>query len=98
VAALSSIANVETAKPAPYMRQLCKHFGHKNEAEYGESSGSIRFPYGSCQLEPGDGALKLVVSAANDEDLERMERVIGGHLERFGARDGLSVSWERSPG
>jgi hypothetical protein len=86
---------VETAKPVPYMRQLCKHFGHKNEAEYDDDSGHIRFEYGRCELSAGDGVLELVVRAGSDDDLERMERVIGGHLERFGSRDGLSVSWDR---
>ena len=25
---LTSTAQVATAKPSPYMKQLCKHFGH----------------------------------------------------------------------
>ncbi|MBV9801694.1 MAG: DUF2218 domain-containing protein, partial [Solirubrobacterales bacterium] len=38
--------------------------------------------------------LRLEVSAADGESHERMERVIGSHLERFGRRDGLSVAWQ----
>lgn len=91
-----SVAEVRTEKPVPYMRQLCKHFGHKNEASYGEDSGSIRFPFGSCQLEAGDGVLVLGVDGEDAESLERMEQVIGSHLERFGKRDELSVTWARS--
>jgi hypothetical protein len=37
--------------------------------------------------------LSLRVVAEEPESLERLERVIGSHLERFGRRDGLSVSW-----
>jgi hypothetical protein len=92
---LESVSRVATVKPVPYMRQLCKHFGHNNEAEYTSYQGSIRFPYGHCALQSAEGELTLTVSAGDDEALERMERVIGSHLERFGARDRLEVSWQR---
>ncbi len=90
---LSSTADVAAAKPVAYMRQLCKHFGHKNEASFGDTSGEIRFDYGRCELTAGDGVLTLRVVAQEPEGLERLEHVIGSHLERFGRRDGLSVSW-----
>ncbi|HEY7630504.1 MAG TPA: DUF2218 domain-containing protein [Thermoleophilaceae bacterium] len=90
---LSSTADVDAAKPVAYMRQLCKHFGHKNEASFGDTRGEIRFDYGRCELNAGEGVLSLRVVAEEPESLERLERVIGSHLERFGRRDGLSVSW-----
>jgi uncharacterized protein len=92
---MSSTSRVVTAKAIPYMRQLCKHFGHKHEADYGERSGTIRLPYGLCELQAEDAELRLSVSAANAQDLERLEHVIGSHLERFGSRDGLAVAWRR---
>ena len=30
--------------------------------------------------------------------VERIERVVGTHLVRFGARDGLAVQWQRVDG
>jgi uncharacterized protein len=91
---MRSRAEVATDKPVPYMRQLCKHFGHKVEASYGEDSGYIHFDFGRCELHTSDGTLMLEVSAPDAESHERMERVIGSHLERFGRRDGLSVTWD----
>lgn len=82
-----------TDKPVAYMRQLCKHFGHKVDASFGEDSGYIRFDFGRCDLHASDGTLKLEVSAADRESHERMERVVSSHLERFGRRDALSVAW-----
>ena len=82
-----------TAKPVPYMRQLCKHFGHKVDASFGEDSGYIQFDFGRCELHADEGKLTLSVSAADEESHERMERVIGSHLERFGRRDELVVTW-----
>ena len=88
-------AEVPTAKPVPYTRQLCKHFGHNTDAACDEDSGHIQFEFGRCELLARDGVLELVVSAADEEAPERMERVIGSHLERFGKRDELSVDWQR---
>lgn len=90
---LTSRADVATDKPVPYMRQLCKHFGHKVDAAYGEDSGHIQFEFGRCELQAADGVLQLTVSAPDESGRERMRNVIGSHLERFGKRDGLSVSW-----
>ena len=92
---ISSTADVATDKPVPYMRQLCKHFGHKVDASFGEDSGYIQFEFGRCELQTADGRLTLSVSAADEESHARMERVIASHLERFGRRDGLSVAWTR---
>jgi hypothetical protein len=90
---LSSQATVATEKPVPYMRQLCKHFGHKVDAAFDDDSGYIDFEAGRCDLRAGDGELYLTVSAESEEGRERLRNVVGSHLERFGKRDELSVSW-----
>ena len=92
-AQIKSTAEVATDKPVAYMRQLCKHFGHKVDASFDDDSGYIQFEFGRCELRAADSTLALEVSAADAESHERMERVIGSHLERFGRRDELSVSW-----
>ncbi len=92
---IRSTAEVATDKPVAYMRQLCKHFGHRVDASFGEDSGYIQFEFGRCELHAADGTLTLGVSAADAESHERMERVTGSHLERFGRRDGLRVTWHR---
>ena len=90
---LTSQADVATAKPVPYMRQLCKHFGHKADAAFDEDSGYIQFEFGRCELRADEGTLHLTVSADTDENRERLRNVVGSHLERFGTRDELSVAW-----
>jgi hypothetical protein len=93
MAQITSRAEVPTEKPVAYMRQLCKHFGHKVDASFGDDAGYIQFEFGRCALQAADGVLALEVSAADEEAHERIERVIGSHLERFGRRDELSVAW-----
>lgn len=90
---LSSQATVATEKPVPYMRQLCKHFGHKVDAAFDDDSGYINFEAGRCDLRAGEGELYLTVTADSEENRERLRNVVGSHLERFGKRDQLSVTW-----
>lgn len=94
MAEIRSHAEVRTEKPVPYMRQLCKHFGHRTEASFGEDSGYIQFEFGRCEMHARDGTLALEVVAPDSESHERLEQVVGSHLERFGQRDGLSVQWQ----
>ena len=49
---------------------------------------------GTCELDATQpGVLNMRVSAEDAAALERTQQVIGSHLERFGRRDELSVSW-----
>ncbi len=89
-------AAVETARPVPYMRQLCKHFGHKTETAFDDTTGFIELAAGRCELDAsGDEVLVLTAIADDADRLETVESVIGRHLERFGRRDELSVRWTR---
>ena len=94
---LISKAAVATEKPVPYMRQLCKHFGHKIPAEFGDTTGWIEFSGGRCELDADTegNILNLTVSAATSEELEHTRNVVGSHLERFGKRDELLVHWDQ---
>ncbi len=93
---LHSESRVVTEKPTPYMKQLCKHFGHKVEVAFDDERGSIAFAMGRCELDATQpGVLLMTATADDDESLERTRNVIGSHLERFGKRDGLSVSWSQ---
>ncbi len=90
----SATAHVATAKPGPYMKQLCRHFGHRNEVSFDDERGEIHLPSGVCSLDAtGEGVLVLTATSADAESLEALSRVIGIHLERFGAGDELAVSW-----
>ena len=84
---------VVTDKPAIYMKQLCRHFGHKVAVEFDDEHGSIQFPFGLCELTAEPNVLVMRVDAGNDEDFARIKGVVGGHLERFAFREELQVQW-----
>jgi hypothetical protein len=89
-------ASVATEKPVPYMRQLCKHFGHRIPAEYDDLTGWIQFDGGRLNLDAsGSAVLELTITADDEQQRERLEGVVGSHLERFGRGDELVVSWDQ---
>jgi catechol 2,3-dioxygenase len=95
---LSSRAVVKTEKPSPYLLQLAKHFRHKLDVRFDERSAVIPFAFGHAELAAADGALTITAYAHTPADLQRVEQVIGSHLERFGSRDELSVTFDEDRG
>lgn len=94
----ASHAEVATERPSPYLKQLCKHFRHKHPAVvFDDEVGTLPFDFGTCSLRAAEGRLRLRGEATDEPSLARLERVVGGHLERFGRRDRLTVTWSREP-
>jgi hypothetical protein len=92
----SSVATVQTATPERYAKQLASHLGHKLEVRPEEAGDRLVFGAGSCLLEPRADVLVLSAVADDPDALEQVQRVVGSHLERFGQRNELTVSWEAS--
>lgn len=90
---MSTEACVPTPKASAYMKQLCKHFGHRVPAEWTDDAGQVRFDGGRCRLRAEVDALVLSIDADDAESVGRLQEVVGSHLERFGRRDELKVSW-----
>ncbi|GAA4077675.1 DUF2218 domain-containing protein [Nonomuraea soli] len=90
---LTITSTVETERAARYLVQLCKHFAHKVPAEWTDEEGTARFDWGTCVMRASGGALHLEVSAPDEESLGRVRYVVTDHLERFGTRDSLVVTW-----
>lgn len=96
-----SRAEVGTDKPARYAKQLASHLGRKCAVAEETTGTRVTLPEdrgsGSCLLSSGSGVLVLEAEAESAEVLQTVNDVVGGHLERFGQRDGLAVSWQ-NPG
>ena len=93
---LTSHADVPTDAPARYAKQLVSHLGRK-VAFTEEADGAWTITVGDARgrIAVGDDVLSLHVEASDAETLDRLEHALGSHLERFGARAGLTVTWRR---
>jgi len=90
---LSSRATVATAKACPYLLQLAKHLRHELHVRFDADSAVIPFAFGTAELAAGPGELTIAAHAHTPADLARVEHIVGSHLERFGRRDELQVTW-----
>ncbi len=98
---LTSTAVVATDAASRYAKQLLSHLGRKAGVEPVEGdpeAGLLRLSSGVGVVRPRADHLILEASAADDEALAAVEDVLGRHLERFGARRELTVTWQRDGG
>jgi len=92
---LTSRADVATDSPDRYAKQLGAHLGHRLAVVQDGPRTVVQFDHGQCLLTPGEGVLVLAATADDEEQLAVVEDVVGRHLERFGARGDLAVTWQR---
>ena len=90
---LSARADVPTDAPERYAKQLVAHLGHRLTFTTTGSTATAAIGDGVGAVEVGDGVLTLHASAPDPETLDRIQDVLGRHLERFGTRAELTVVW-----
>ena len=92
-APLSARADVSTDSPARYAKQLVSHLGRRVEWTTEGEVSTAAIGGGIGTVEVGEGLLTLRAEAPDHESLDRVQDVLGRHLERFGQRNELSVRW-----
>lgn len=95
---LVSRAEVATDTPARYAKQLVAHLGHRVDFTTEGSTSTAAIGTGTGRIVVGEGVLTLVASGTDEEGVARVEHVLGSHLERFGQRNELVVTWVRDAG
>lgn len=91
---LTSQAVVTTSTPARYAKQLISHLGRKvTFTATGDSSWTSQVGAAHGQIAVGEGLLTLGAEAPDEASLAQVEHALGSHLERFGHRDELVVTW-----
>lgn len=97
----TATALVLTDRPERYAKQLVSHMSRRCETTWDDDSRSGTILIGEdkalTEVRPRRDGLELTLHAEGDA-LERYEHVIGIHLARFGAKDGLVVSWVNEDG
>lgn len=93
-------ALVATDAPARYAKQLGSHLGRKmtlTETDRGPHLAmSFEGEDATCLMDTtAADTLGLHVDAVTEQAADRMAHVVGSHLERFGAKAELQVTWTR---
>jgi hypothetical protein len=94
---LRSRADVLTDAPERYAKQLVAHLGRKIMFITAGSTSTATIAGATAQVTSGDGVLSMLVIGSDEPSVTRAEQVLGGHLERFGQRQQLTVAWTRGP-
>ena len=93
--AVTSTARVVTDRGERYRKQLASHFGNRIDVTQSPAGTVLAWGFGgttTLSVEPG--ALVMLAAADDTETLDRVKDVTGRHLERFGEKDGLVVTWQ----
>jgi hypothetical protein len=68
--------------------------GRKVQFSTENSTSSARFGAGVGRIRVGDGVLTLIAEAPDPDSLARVQDILQRHLERFGQRRALVVTWD----
>jgi hypothetical protein len=71
----------------PAQRQTPVH------VEWSDTRGVIATPRGRCTVTAEATALRLRIDASDEDGLQNLQKVITRDLDRFGRRDGLTLTW-----
>ncbi|MFJ9011665.1 DUF2218 domain-containing protein [Streptomyces canus] len=77
------------------MRAMSQIRPDQIDVEWSDTYGTVSLPWGRCVMEAEQGALTLRAEAHDEENLQQIQDLVTGHLERFSRRNPLTVTWER---
>ncbi len=91
-----SRADVVTDAPARYAKQLVSHLGRKVPFATDGPTSTATIDGMTLAITVAETALVLTVAGSDPAAVARGEHALGSHLERFGARRELVVTWTRT--
>ena len=92
----SSRADVATERPERYAKQLVSHLGHKLEFTKNGATATAIVAGTVASITTKEDVLVLEVNGTDPEGVARAEDALASHLVRFGDKDELAVSWQRT--
>jgi hypothetical protein len=87
-----------TTDAARVIRRLCKHWRHKYEVRFDETTGAIHLPDALVTLRAEPEGLSVTLENAAAEVPRRLMGVVGEHLQRMAADPAFVVRWNDPPG
>ena len=91
---LRSRAFYPTQHGSKYLQQLCKHFGHKVEVTFDDTTGTASLPAGPAKLEASAEGLSIEVTGPEAKDIIQARFVVDSHLVTFAHRENFTgLTW-----
>lgn len=90
-----SSAKLVIDRPERYAKQLASHIGHKAES-VAEADGitTITFGFGGTgTIAVESDSVLLTGEAGNQEDLEKIQNILGKHLLKFAKLEDQQLDW-----
>ncbi len=91
-----SRADVLTDAPARFAKQLVSHLGRKVAFVTDGPTSTATLDDMTLAITVADAVLTMTVTGTDPAAVARGEHALGNHLERFGARRDLKVTWTRT--
>jgi uncharacterized protein len=91
-----SKSEVLTANARSYLKQLCRHWGHRFPVDFNGQLATIRLPQAVCTLNATPAALIVHLVTEEEAAQDQIEEVVAEHLQRFAFRETLTFRWVRS--
>lgn len=88
-----STSIIKTQVASSYIGKLCRHFAHKIETEYTDTTGKAIFPGGICMMHAEPNQLTFRIETHDSEGLEKIKGVLIRHLVKFAYKENLVVTW-----
>lgn len=91
----STYALIESEHVEKYLQVLCRHFSRKVEAEWDTHFGVVKFAMGETvmKIEPNTQQLTITCHAADPNSLNSIKSIIDSHVELFGRRESIELTW-----
>ncbi|AIL62286.1 DUF2218 domain-containing protein [Pseudomonas alkylphenolica] len=90
-----STAQIATDNPQRLITRLCKHWSHKFSVICDEQQGEIELNIGHCLLKALEGGLHVRLQAAEEEQIQHLQTVVGDHLQRMDSKPLPDFVWNR---
>ena len=89
-------ASVPTDRPARWAKQLLSHFSAKVDVVLEGDGGTITFGAGTGIVRVEPNLLVFEAQGETEDDVQQVQNVLGGHFERFAAKEDLKVLWSEA--
>ena len=86
-----------TERPERYAKQISSHWEKRGKQLEADGTTTLHFDSGQVVvLRPAEGRLEVEVAVPEEGelDVDRFAQVVAEHLQRFGKRDELHVTWD----